>query len=155
MVIHHLLGNAGDEGRLAQTASLVLGPKPIPAPRAVRCDGLLGVRHQPSHFLSMRVHTRAGREIFGGLLAPVQHDDEWYRFSVVPARNVEPISKRSGWVTIGAAEESPTGTRFGLGNRRRGFAAHDRRHTLEPSSHPIGKVPRSALGGDFGQADAE
>jgi hypothetical protein len=50
--------------------------------------GLRGINHQTG-FLSNQIHACPGGEIVRRLSATVQHDDQWKRLALIPARDVE------------------------------------------------------------------
>src|SRR5436190_11319479 len=76
MLSHNLPRDPGDNLGLAVAAPLVRGLEPIPAPRAIGGNSLLGIDHYQPLLLGQKVDSRSGGEIIRALGAAVEHHDQ-------------------------------------------------------------------------------
>ncbi len=97
--------DAGDQGRLARIAPLIVRAEPVPALLRVGRGGLRRVRHEKAVLLRERVHSRTGGEVVGRLGAAVQHHDERKPFAGPVGGKVELVGARPGCVRVGLRRE--------------------------------------------------
>ncbi len=81
MVSHHLAGHGSDHCSVAVLVRAIVERIPVPAAQEIGRERLLGIQHDHTRGFRSFVHTSAGRELGGTLLASVQ-EHEQRRWSV-------------------------------------------------------------------------
>jgi len=119
IVLHDLVGDAGDQRGLTFVAALVGAAEPVPALRRISVARLRWIDDQAGPFFRDEVHSGAGGEIVRRLRAAVQHDDERKPLPLmVAAGDEELVGPASSLVAVGAFDEL-CALRHDVGHRSR------------------------------------
>ena len=102
---NYLLGQIGNDGRLALPALLIGRLKPVPAFQLIGRGCLLGIGDEEPFPFGQDIHASTGGEIVGGLRTAMEHDDQPYGLPCVAAGNVELVATSPSMVRIGAVGE--------------------------------------------------